>query len=468
MHLLISLIKYSTLLLLLSACGAYFHQPMSTTHARIGEETFSTGALKQLPPGRDKIYVAVYKFRDQTGQYRPSSQGQNWSTAVTQGATNILIKAIENSNWFIPVERENVSNLLNERKIIRSSRAQYADPNSTASLLPPLLFAGIIIEGGIVSYDANLVTGGLGARYFGTGASAQYRQDRVSIYLRAISTQNGRILKTVYTSKTILSQAIDANLFRFVSFQKLLEAETGFTYNEPSELAVTEAIEKAVYALIIEGIKDGLWSPLGGAKDSIQLVNAYHKELAQYNQTDVFGRQLKSYRTNTTSVGLSSSGALYNGDLPDARLAPGARLDIEFAFGDHFALGVEYGSSKIKTREFIDDFFNYSNLYTKYRLIPYDRFSPYLEAGVGLFVNTNNQPFNFSGQHIGQLTYGLGIEFILSDRLGAHLSARHQILFNDQADQVDQGVYNDMYMRVDIGLRYYIGKKNDKNINIYE
>ncbi|MEL7021765.1 MAG: CsgG/HfaB family protein, partial [Bacteroidota bacterium] len=192
-----------------------FRQPIQPTRARLGEETQSTIELKTLPEPKEPIVVAVYKFRDQTGQYKPSETGANWSTAVTQGATSILIKALENSNWFVPIERENVGNLLNERKIIRSSRAQYgADNSNTKQLLPPLLFAGLILEGGIVSYDANVITGGAGLRYFGAGASGQYRQDRVTVYLRAISTSNGKILKSVYTSKTILSQKLDAGLFR--------------------------------------------------------------------------------------------------------------------------------------------------------------------------------------------------------------------------------------------------------------
>lgn len=455
--------------MLLSSCGAYFHQPMRTTHARIGEDTYSTQLLKSLPPAQEKIYAAVYKFRDQTGQYRPSAQGQNWSTAVTQGGTNILIRALENSNWFVPVERENVSNLLNERKIIRSSRAQYADPNSDAPLLPPLLFAGIILEGGIISYDANIVTGGVGARYLGIGASAQYRQDRVSVYLRAISTQNGRVLKTVYTSKTILSQSIDGSLFRFVSFQKLLEAETGFTYNEPSELAVSEAIEKAVYAMIMEGIEDDLWTLAENPEDStaVDVLAAYHKEKEESEQIDLFGRMLKHRRTKI-STGLSGQAVLYNGDLSDAELAGGGNLDIEYGLLPTLGIGLEAGTSKFSTKEYIDDYINYLNVYGKIRLLPYDRMSPYLKLGTGIFMNTGEEALSFNGTEIGQVFYGGGLEYLLTDKIGIHGEVNHHVLFSDQGDFIDQGKYNDMYLRGTVGLRYYIGKTKQEKVNIYE
>jgi curli production assembly/transport component CsgG len=239
-------------LILTVGCSPYFHQPFKIKESRLGAESTQYKDLVSLPAPKEKIVAAVYKFRDQTGQYKETEIGSSWSTAVTQGSTSILLRAMEESNWFVPIERESLSNLLNERKIIRSSRANYVPDESKDPLLPPLLFAGILLEGGIVSFDSNVLTGGAGARYFGAGASTQYREDRVTIYLRAVSTGNGRILKTVYTSKTILSQKIDVNFFRFVKVKRLLEMETGFTYNEPGEMAIKDAIEKAVIGLVVD------------------------------------------------------------------------------------------------------------------------------------------------------------------------------------------------------------------------
>ena len=65
----------------------------------------------------------------------------------------------------------------------------------------------------------------------------------------------GEILKTVYTSKTILSTSINGSFFRYIDTERLLEAEMGITQNEPVSMAVTQAIEKAVYSLIVEGVK---------------------------------------------------------------------------------------------------------------------------------------------------------------------------------------------------------------------
>ena len=133
-------ILFSLFVGMIASCSPYFHQPFGTRKAELGAETQLKRELLELPEPQEKIAVAVYKFRDQTGQYKASETGANWSTAVTQGATNILIRTLEESGWFIPIERENIGNLLNERKIIRSSREQY-EGNSNI-MLPPLLFAG--------------------------------------------------------------------------------------------------------------------------------------------------------------------------------------------------------------------------------------------------------------------------------------------------------------------------------------
>ena len=184
--------------------------------------------------------------------------------------------------------------MLNERKIIRSTMMQYqAEGNNSENLppLPPLLYAGVLLEGGIISYETNLVTGGIGVRYFGLGGSAEVRQDRVTIYLRAVAVKNGKILKSVSTSKSILSREVNFGVYRFVRVKRLLEAETGLSTNEPPSMCVLEAIEKAVYDLIIEGIEDGLWN-LKNPKDiNSSLIQNYLNEKQEVEKIITFDKE---------------------------------------------------------------------------------------------------------------------------------------------------------------------------------
>ena len=41
--------------------------------------------------------------------------------------------------------------------------------------------------GGIIGYDANILTGGFGANFLGIGGNTEYRRDNVSVYVRAVS-----------------------------------------------------------------------------------------------------------------------------------------------------------------------------------------------------------------------------------------------------------------------------------------
>lgn len=225
--------------------------------------TATQRTLSEIPAPARPVAIAVYGFTDQTGQFKPNEQGQTLSRAVTQGGASILVKALQdagNRKWFTIVEREQLRNLLNERQIIREMRERYlGETGVNAAALPAMLFAGVLLEGGIVGYDTNTMTGGAGAGFLGIGARQEYRQDTVTVYLRAISVRTGEVLTSVTASKTIASHSLGASAFRYVAFKELLEAEAGFTTNEPDHLALQQAVEKAVHAMIMEGVDLKLW-----------------------------------------------------------------------------------------------------------------------------------------------------------------------------------------------------------------
>lgn len=244
---------------------ATFERPFElvSTNAVVAAPTASQRELMALPSPTQRLTVAVYNFSDQTGQFRDSDGTQSLSRVVSQGGTSILVKALQDAGsreWFQVVERERLDNLLRERQIIREMRQHYlGETEVNSEVLPSLLFAGILLEGGVIGYDANTLTGGAGARYLGIGASTQYRQDTVTVYLRAVSVRTGEILTTVVARKSVASIAVSANAFRFVSFRELLEAETGLTTNEPDQVALQQAIERAVQSLVLEGAQLGFW-----------------------------------------------------------------------------------------------------------------------------------------------------------------------------------------------------------------
>ncbi len=213
-------------------------------------------------PAQKKITVAVYSFQDKTGQRRNTPNIASFSTAVTQGAEPFLIKALQDVGkglWFDVVERVNVDNLIKERTIIKQMRDAYEGANSKA--VPPLQFAGIIVEGGIIGYDSGMESGGAAYKWLGVGPQSQYSKDIVTVSLRAISVSSGRVLTTITVSKTIYSTADSIAILKaFRGGTAFFEAETGLTINEPTTLAVKATVEAAVVELIKEGERKGIWA----------------------------------------------------------------------------------------------------------------------------------------------------------------------------------------------------------------
>ncbi len=445
---------------ILCSCSSYLNKPISVEEAHTGLATPATSYLKNLPPPKEQIVVGVYKFRDQTGQYKEAEAGSTFSTAVTQGATSILLKALEDSKWFVPIERENLGNLLNERNIIRSTRQEYSKtPATTEPQLTPLLYAGVLLEGGIVSYDSNILTGGYGARYFGAGASTRYRQDRVTIYLRLVSTSNGKILKTVYISKTILSQAVDASLFRYVDFKRLLEVETGYTKNEPIQLAVTEAIEKAVQSLVIEGIMDDVWKSTAPISQLTQVINNYTAEKADAEQP-ITKKKIDEKRSNF-GIQIGGGAALIDGDLPFPESRPLIKAGIKYFFKPNFNVNASANLFSLSNKELFSVNYASADLNFELLVLPKSQFTPYLYAGPGLsFGNLSNSHFKFQ--------YGAGLEYLVSNQFGINLFGEQNITFTDNIDKKVSGKRDDFYWRFGFGLTFYLKKAKKPNYNSTE
>tara|TARA_R100001463_G_scaffold28512_2_gene65330 strand:+ start:1228 stop:2052 length:825 start_codon:yes stop_codon:yes gene_type:complete len=217
--------------------------------------------LKNLPPATVMPTIAIYpnSFKDLTGQRRSNSTFALFSTAITQAPEAFLIRAFKhtaNGKFFRVVERVGLDDLTKERQLIRSTRKEFKEDNK----MKPLLFAGLLVQGGVISYEANLRSGGAGARYLGIGNSKQYREDTVTISLRLVSVSTGEVLMETLVSKSIISTSVSQDVFRFIETgTELVEIEGGVAENESVSIALQKAIETGVLNIINIGIERGYW-----------------------------------------------------------------------------------------------------------------------------------------------------------------------------------------------------------------
>ena len=262
-------LKVILLALFLTGCGGTTAQKSLEVYNQPPEPRIQEAPLaRELAnvPELDgkKITIAIYGFTDKTGQRKPADNIANLSSAVTQGAEVWVIKALAEAGggtWFEVVERIGLDNLVKERQLIRNTREVYEKelPNGPTPL-KPMKFAGLILEGGIIGYDSNIAVGGLGARYLGVGAQTEYRVDTVTVVMRIVSVSTGKVLLSVATEKTIASSRSGLDMFKFFDLgTKLVEAENGYSVNEPVNYAVRAAIEAGVVELINEGERKELW-----------------------------------------------------------------------------------------------------------------------------------------------------------------------------------------------------------------
>jgi len=244
---------------MMQATGALDKTPELTTQMKGVKKEFET---IPAPATGKPLSVAVYSFQDKTGQRRPQANIASLSTAVTQGGETFLIQALQNvgrGQWFDVVERVGIDNLTKERLIIRQMREAYE--GKEAKPLLPMQFAGVIVEGGIVGYDATTTSGGLGQRIFGIGKQTQWSSDTVTVSLRAVSVNTGKVLASVTVQKTILSSSDSVTALKFFDAgTQAFEAEAGLTINEPGTYATKATIEMAVVELIKEGQRKGVWN----------------------------------------------------------------------------------------------------------------------------------------------------------------------------------------------------------------
>lgn len=222
--------------------------------------------LAALPPTGKPVSVAVYSFNDQTGQRRASDVYADLSNAISQGGNDLLIGMLLRTGqgeWFDVYERDELSAVVQERNLKKLAKHRTG---------PRLAGANYLLTGGIVGYDSNHLTGGIGARYLGIGGNTEYRSDLITASMRLIDVKTGKVLVAVESHDTVMSYGIKGGAVRYFS-GRLFEAEAGFTRNEVATLSMRRAIAKALLSLIGQAVDDGIWKmPRGQADRTINYI----------------------------------------------------------------------------------------------------------------------------------------------------------------------------------------------------
>jgi curli production assembly/transport component CsgG len=279
---------------LLASCSQ-FRQDMVYEPPVVSKSQLDKEIVGFPPLDGEPMTIAVYGFADKTGQRKASQKLSLLSTAVTQGADSWIVNSLRlfgDGTWFKVLERAGLDNLVKERQIIRTTRDIYKTANK-ADALPPLLFAALLLEGGITGYDSNITTGGAGARFLGIGGSIEHRRDQVMTSMRLVSVQTGQILLAVNVEKVIYSTSVGADVFKFVDAgTEALELQAGVAENEPVSFAVRLAVEAGILMLVKQGIEQKLWRHK--PTDSVKHNLLEHQKSQDANQQELSNEDLEN------------------------------------------------------------------------------------------------------------------------------------------------------------------------------
>lgn len=241
-----------------------------------GPLTTTAQSLEDLRPPPRPITVAVYDFPDLTGQRKPGGVVADLSTAVTQGASSLVIEALKSAGgggWFDVVDRTRDADQARERSIRLA--AETNDGKKPAPVMVPLRPADYILNGGIITYERSIESGDATADWLGLGGGADTNRNFVSVTMRLVNAETAEVVQSVTVHKSI--DSVTAGIFSrnraapygeypqslldiYPSLSDALDANFSRTVGELTEIALREAIETAIRDLIIKCKADGVWS----------------------------------------------------------------------------------------------------------------------------------------------------------------------------------------------------------------
>jgi curli production assembly/transport component CsgG len=239
----------------LAGCAAVAVDPAPPQVVQALPTARSSEALIPQPANGHAMNVGIYGCIDSTGQKRKGPPGvADFSSAVPQDCAPFLMAAMRALPHYRVLERARVDDILKERQLATVMLGE-----KTRSLLGNMLIADVLMLGQIVSYDRTVsqVAGGIAVN--AVGLAHQRVSDSFTFSLRVVSTKSGEVLNEVLVQKSVESLQLNGHVLRIIGVDTA-SAEAGSTANEPSGIALQQAVQLAVRTITEKGMDAGWWS----------------------------------------------------------------------------------------------------------------------------------------------------------------------------------------------------------------
>ncbi len=204
--------------------------------------TTATQLLAALPSREqeEKPALAVYSITDNTGQMKDMG-----SSVVTQGATDMLITALQRSRQFQVLDRAGFNDFMNEQNLQTENRLSAGE----GPMVGEMTGADYIIDGSITEYQVDKKTGGIGLSIGGLGGSKEYALATTAIDLRLVETTSGEVVWAESFKGEIEGERVGVETFSFMG-DNIVEFETGRGEQEVINLVIRTLLEEAVFEIV--------------------------------------------------------------------------------------------------------------------------------------------------------------------------------------------------------------------------
>lgn len=189
----------------------------------------------------------------------------------------------------------------------------------------------------------------------------------------------------------------------------------------------------------------------------LSFVNAQEQEQEKSDVNEKLYKKIQFYDLRgTNAVDFAVGASLISGGLPNPESELYFRLGYKRHVTEHLGISFSYNKYNLAFNEIYNEGFMSFDLNLEYFMSPYTNVSPFVYGGYG--YNAANYFENTGAKVQG----GLGIEFIVAEKLGVKLFGEYNHVFSDEANPIILGENSISLLRVGVGIHLYFGGKKKR------
>lgn len=158
----------------------------------------------------------------------------------------------------------------------------------------------------------------------------------------------------------------------------------------------------------------------------------------------------------TNTLELAAGTSIMNGDLTEPLFEISSRIGYKRFITPHLNINFSYNKFNLAYKDIYNEGFMSFDMNLEGLLRPNHKFSPFIFAGGGY------NAANYFEQTATKVQGGIGIEYIVTKKVGVKLFSDYNYVFSDELDGVVFGDADDVYWRILVGVNFYFGGENRK------